>query len=88
MTTGHVVSRERLHQRLEAFAQGRAFGGAPGAHAALLDRLAANGRVAESNGWTTCALERPGGMGRLAIWGLPPGGGERREIPDWLPQQS
>lgn len=82
---GHVVSLETLHERFDEFAKGRAHGGAWSAHEALIDRLAANRRMAESYGWTSCALERPGGMGRLAAWGVPPGDAERHEIPDWLP---
>ena len=81
---GHVVSRETLHERLDDFARGRAYGGAWNAHEVLLDRLAANRRMAESYGWTSCALERTGGMGRLSVWGVPPGDCERHEIPDWL----
>jgi hypothetical protein len=83
--TDHVVSRETLYERFDANATGRAFGGAWTAHEALLDRLAANRRAAEAYGWTACALERAGGMGRLSAWGVPPGDAERHLIPDWLP---
>lgn len=69
----HVVSRETLYARFDSFAEGRAHGDARRAHEALLDRLAANQRVAEAFGWTSCALERVGRMGRLSVWGVPPG---------------
>ena len=81
----HVVSRETLYARFDAFAENRAQGGAWAAHEAVLDRLAANQRVAEAYGWTSCALERAGGTGRLSAWGVPPGECERYLIPDWLP---
>jgi hypothetical protein len=85
--TNHVVSRETLYARFDGFARGHAHGGAWTAHEALLDRLAANQRAAEAYGWTSCALERAGGLGRLSAWGVPPGGVERHLIPDWLPEQ-
>jgi hypothetical protein len=81
----HVVSRETLHARFDRFAEGRAQGNARGAYEAVLDRLAANRRAAEALGWSSCALERAGGMGRLCVWGRPPGVAERHPIPDWLP---
>lgn len=81
----HVVSRETLYARFDRFAEGRAQGDAWGAHEAVLDRLAANQRAAETFGWTSCALERVGRMGRLCAWGVPPGDVERHLIPDWLP---
>jgi hypothetical protein len=82
----HVVSRETLYARFDRFAEGRAQGDARRAHDALLDRLAANQRVAEAFGWTSCALERAGGLGRLSVWGVPPADVERHPIPDWLPE--
>jgi hypothetical protein len=83
--TDHVVSRETLYARFDAFAAGREQGGGRSAYEALLDRVAANQRAAEAQGWTACALERSGGMGRLRPWGVPPGHAERHPIPDWLP---
>ena len=80
----HLVSREALYARFDACADGRGQSGAWSAHEALLDRLAINQRMAEVRGWTSCALERPGGMGRLGAWGVPPGDCERHPIPDWL----
>jgi hypothetical protein len=77
------VPLDTLYAELDALARGRAHGEAWAAHEAVLDRLAENRRAAEANGWTSCALERDGRMGRLRAWGVPPSGGERRIIPDW-----
>jgi hypothetical protein len=82
----HVVSRETLYARFDAFAEGRQRGGARSAYEALLDRVAANQRAAEAQAVQPCALERAGGMGRLRPWGVPPGHSERHVIPDWLPE--
>jgi hypothetical protein len=79
----HVVSRDTLYARFDEYADNHAQGGAWTAHVALLDRLAANRRSAEAYGWTSCALERLGGIGRLSVWGLPPGSSERHLVPDW-----
>ena len=83
--TVHRQSREILYERFDALAEGRTIGDAKGADAAVLERLAANRQAAESRGWTACALERAAGMGRLTVWGLPPGETGRRLVPDWLP---
>jgi len=73
---------ETLHTRRETLAStGTAVAGWT-AHAAVLDRLAANQRVAQSLGWTSCAIERTG-AGRFAAWGVPPGESRRHRIPDW-----
>lgn len=80
----HVVSRDSLYRRFDQLARGRAQGGAWEAHRDVVDRLAANQRAAEADGWTSCALERAGGMGRLMVWGVPPGQVVRHPIPDWL----
>ena len=53
------------------------------AHEAVLDRLAANIRVAESRGWTSCAIERVDQAPHFNAWGVPPKGFERYPIPDW-----
>lgn len=81
----HIVSRDTLYARFDGLAAGRDQGHARGAYEALLSRLTANQRAAEEQGWSACALERAGGMGRLRAWGLPPGGPDRLPIPDWLP---
>ena len=52
------------------------------AHAAILDRLAANRRRAEAEGWTSLALEREGDRGRFRLVGIPPGRALRCEVPD------
>jgi len=54
------------------------------AHEALLDRLAANVRVAEARyGWTSCAIERVDRAARFTAWGVPPGERVRHTVPDW-----
>ena len=81
----HIVSRDTLYERFDGLAAGRDLGHAGGAYEALLTRLTANQRAAEEQGWSDCALERAGGMGRLRAWGVPPGSADRLPIPDWLP---
>jgi hypothetical protein len=72
-----------LHARADEIAASRAgLGGSRHAHAAVLDRLGANRRSAEAQGWTACAFARDGGMGRLRMLGMPPGGVARTEVPD------
>ena len=74
---------ERLYVRRESLVNGDSHGAGWSAHAAILDRLAANPRVARSVGWTSCAIERMDGAGRFRAWGVPPGASKRRQIPDW-----
>lgn len=78
-----LVSLDTLYARWEAIANGPASGDGWAAHAALLDRLAANRYIAEQHGWMSCALERLDG-GWLRLWGVPPTGTERELIPDCL----
>jgi hypothetical protein len=73
---------ETLYARGESMKDGGAHGRGWAAHAAVLDRLAANQRVARSLGWTSCAIERSG-TGRFAAWGVPPRDYRRYRIPDW-----
>jgi hypothetical protein len=75
-------SLERLYTRRESLTNGESHGAGWSAHAAILDRLAANQRVAQSLGWTSCAIERVG-TGRFSAWGVPPGERHRHPIPDW-----
>jgi len=73
---------DTLYARGESLRNGGAQGVGWAAHAAVLDRLAANQRMAGSLGWTSCAVERSG-TGRFAAWGVPPGDFRRYLIPDW-----
>jgi hypothetical protein len=78
-----VTVLDRLHARADEIATSRAaISGSQQAHAAILDRLAANRRSAEQQGWTGCGFERDGGMGRLRMLGIAPGGTQRTEVPD------
>ena len=74
---------EILYARHDAMAAGRAPGDSTAVHAEILARLAASRLVAEEQGWTSCALQRVAGMGRLRLWGNPPGGKDRAVVPDW-----
>lgn len=77
---------DTLYARHDSMAEGRAPGDSTRVHHAILDRLAANRLVAEAHGWTSCALERVAGMGRLRLWGVPPTGEARNVVPDWAPR--
>jgi len=79
----HDVPLEMLYAQCEAAR--RADPGDDGwqAHAAVLDRLAANRRIAEGSGWTSCAIERERGAERYRLFGVPPGTAMRTEVPDW-----
>ena len=79
------VSLDSLYAWFDAIKEGRATGDGWGAYVAVLDRLAANRRVAEAHGWTSCAVERRGAGGRLRLWGVGAIGGERELVPDWAP---
>jgi hypothetical protein len=74
---------EQLYARHAAIAAGRADGDSRLVHVRILDRLAANGRVAEGRGWTSLALERVGRMGQLRLAGIPAAGEGREVVPDW-----
>lgn len=76
-------SLDVLYARSESKSSAGGHGAGWSAYAAILDRLAANKRVAQSSGWTSCAIEREGGAGRFAAWGVPPGRRQRHPIPDW-----
>jgi len=77
---------ERLYARHTLVATGRVDGDSSIVHLAIIERLAANGRVAEQEGWTALALERVGGLGRLELWGIPAASGRRELVPDWSPR--
>jgi hypothetical protein len=74
---------EALYVRSESLKDRDSHGAGWSAHAAILDRLAANQRVAIALGWTSCAIERAG-AGRFGAWGTPPGDYQRSRIPDWV----
>jgi len=74
---------ESLQAQVDARAESGVSSDAWAAHAAVLDRLAANRRVAQSYGWTSCATERVDGATHFSAWGVPPGDCERHPIPDW-----
>ena len=75
----------RLYARFDAIAEGLVHGDSAAAHRAVLARLAANQRTAETLGWAACALERQGGSGRLLLRGIPAGAPAREIVPDWIP---
>ncbi len=78
--SSRLISLSELYSRFDAIAKGSVNGDSRSAHVAILDRLAANRLVAETDGWTSCALERAGG-GRLRLVGLPPSGTCRAVVP-------
>jgi hypothetical protein len=77
---------ERLHARHTLITTGRAEGDSRLVHLAILERLAANRRIAEAEGWASLALERVGGMGRLRLRGVPATAERREVVPDWAPR--
>lgn len=74
---------ESLQAKAEARADTREPSDRWAAHEAVLDRLAGNVRLAESRGWTSCAIERRDNAAHFNAWGVPPGDCERHPIPDW-----
>jgi hypothetical protein len=81
--TNPLEPLESLHAKADARAESRVSSDGWAAHEAVLDRLAANVRVAERQGWTSCAIERLDGATHFSAWGIPPGDSERHPIPDW-----
>jgi hypothetical protein len=77
------MSLDSLHAQATARAGSRTSSDGWAAHAAVLDRLAANVRVGRAHGWTSCAIERVDDATRFSAWGVPPGEYERHPIPDW-----
>ena len=76
-------SLESLHAHADLLAEGDGRnGGQWAAHAAVLDRLGAMSRGAESAGWTALAIERDGPDQRFRLFGIPPGATLRMEVPD------
>src|SRR5690349_10682871 len=83
MSGDRSVPLGTLYARLDAIAHGRDRDGESwAAHVAVLDRLAANRRGAERDGWTSLALERDGGLGRLRLFGVAPDTTLRAVVPD------
>ena len=78
-----LESLRSLQERVDARADSRVRSDGWAAHEAVLDRLAANVRVAQTRGWTSCAIERVDGAKRFSAWGVPPDQHERHPIPDW-----
>jgi hypothetical protein len=74
---------DRLYERFDAMAAGRAHADGVDLHRAILDRLASNRAHAEAAGWTGCSLERDGGSGRLRLIGVAPAAVGRSIVPDW-----
>jgi hypothetical protein len=81
--TDRLESLRSLQERVDSCAESRVDSDAWAAHEAVLDRLAANVRVAQMHGWTSCAIERLDGATRFGAWGVPPGQSARHPIPDW-----
>jgi hypothetical protein len=81
--TDPLESLESLHAQVDARADSRVRSDRWAAHEAVLDRLAGNVRLAESRGWTSCAIERVDNAAHFSAWGVPPGDCERHPIPDW-----
>ena len=81
--TDRLESLRSLQDRVDARAESRVRSDGWAAHEAVLDRLAANVRVAQMSGWTSCAIERADGATHFSAWGVPPGQYERHPIPDW-----
>lgn len=83
----HLTSLDTLYSRFDAITRRGGPGDSTAAHEAVQDRLAANRAVADSEGWTSLALERSAGMGRLRLWGVPPSRVDREVVPDWSPRE-
>ncbi len=76
---------DELWARLEALAVGCDDGDRRwAAHEAVLDRLARQRRAAQAENWTSLALERQGPRERFRLFGIPPGGSLRTEVPDTI----
>jgi hypothetical protein len=83
----HLTSLDILYSRFDAIARRGEPGDSTAAHEAVQDRLATNRAVADRDGWTSLALERAGGTGRLRLWGVPPFCDERELVPDFSPRE-
>jgi hypothetical protein len=81
--TPRLESLESLHARVTARSASRVSSDSWSAHGAVVDRLAANVRIARSYGWTACVIARTEPAARMSASGVPPGVRERHAIPDW-----
>jgi len=81
--TNPLEPLDSLHARVDARADSRVSSDGWAAHDAVLSRLSANIRVAETHGWTACAIERVDDDARFIAWGVGPGETDRRPVPDW-----
>jgi hypothetical protein len=79
----HDVPLQMLYAQCDAASRAHEGDDEWQAHAAVLDRLAANRRIAEAAGWTSCAIERDGDAGRFQLFGIPPSQTLRTTVPDW-----
>jgi hypothetical protein len=77
---------QRLYERHTLVSTGREEGDSRLLHLAIVERLAANRKIAARQGWTSLALERVGGSGRLELWGVPAAAERREIVPDWAPR--
>jgi hypothetical protein len=77
---------ELLYARHTSIVTGRLAGDSRSVHLEILERLAANRRIAAGEGWTSLTLERVAGMGRLRLWGVPATAEGREVVPDWAPR--
>jgi hypothetical protein len=80
---GPLEPLESLQSKSDTRAESRTASDGWAAHEAVLDRLAANVRVAQAHGWTSCAIERVDDAARFTAWGVPPGECQRHVVPDW-----
>lgn len=76
---------DRLYQRFNAIAEGRAPGNSSAAHRSVTERLEFNQRRAAALGWVGFVLERVGGSGRLELRGRPAANRDRELVPDAIP---
>lgn len=81
--TDYDVPLQLLYAQCEAASRARRGDDEWLAYAAVFDRLAANRRIAEEAGWTSCAIERDGSAGHFHLFGIPPSLTLRTEVPDW-----
>jgi hypothetical protein len=86
--TDQLESLRSLQERVHARAESRVRSDRWAAHEAVLDRLAANIRVAQMRGWTSCAIERVDRAARFSAWGVPPDQCERHPVPDWTTESA